>query len=66
MLHDVTKNDAGTYVCSKSNGFNATKNVTIFIEVLGMSLQLKCSLQRGVHQLFGQEIEKAVKVSAQF
>lgn len=38
MLRDVTENDAGTYVCSKSNGFNATKNVTIFIEVSGMSL----------------------------
>ena len=35
MLHNVTRSDAGAYVCSKSNGFNTTKNVTFFIDVTG-------------------------------
>lgn len=35
MLHDVTRSDAGAYVCSKSNGHNKTANVTVFIDVAG-------------------------------
>ena len=35
MLHNVTRSDAGAYVCSKSNGYNTTKNVTFFIDVTG-------------------------------
>ena len=35
MLHNVTRSDAGAYVCSKSNGYNTTKNVTVFIDVTG-------------------------------
>lgn len=34
-LRAVTQNDAGAYVCWKSNGFNATRNVTVFIDVAG-------------------------------
>lgn len=41
-LRDVTRSDAGAYVCSKSNGYNKTANVTVFIDVAG---KLK-SLQR--------------------
>ena len=43
-LHDVTKNDAAAYVCRKSNGYNATKNDTVFIDVAGMSTFLCVSL----------------------
>ena len=35
MLHNVTRSDAGVYVCSKSNGYNKTANVTVFIDVMG-------------------------------
>ena len=35
MLHNVTRSDAGAYVCSKSNGYNKTANVTVFIDVTG-------------------------------
>lgn len=35
MLHNVTRSDAGVYVCSKSNGYNKTANVTFFIAVAG-------------------------------
>ena len=35
VIQSVTKGDEGTYVCWKSNGFNATRNVTIFIDVSG-------------------------------
>ena len=34
-LDNVTKNDEGAYVCSKSNGHNITKNITIYIDVAG-------------------------------
>ena len=34
-LHNVTRSDAGAYVCSKSNGYNKTANVTVFIDVTG-------------------------------
>lgn len=38
ILHDVTISDAGSYICSKSNGLkNETKNVTVFIEISGPS-----------------------------
>ena len=41
ILHDVTISDAGSYICSKSNGLkNETKNVTVFIEISGMCLKL--------------------------
>ncbi|KAJ7388512.1 Fibroblast growth factor receptor [Desmophyllum pertusum] len=33
MLRDVTRSDAGAYVCWKSNGYNVTANVTVFIDV---------------------------------
>ena len=36
-LHNVTKNDEGAYVCWKSNGYNITKNITIYIDVAGKS-----------------------------
>ena len=35
MLRNVTRSDAGAYVCSKSNGRNKTGNVTVFIDVAG-------------------------------
>ena len=34
-LDNVTKNDEGAYVCWKSNGYNITKNITIYIDVAG-------------------------------
>ena len=34
-LDKVTKNDEGAYVCWKSNGYNITKNITIYIDVAG-------------------------------
>ena len=37
-LRDVAKNDAAAYVCWKSNGYNATKNYTVFVDVAGMSV----------------------------
>ena len=36
-LDDVTKNDEGAYVCWKSNGYNITKNITVYIDVAGKS-----------------------------
>ena len=36
-LDNVTKNDEGAYVCWKSNGYNITKNITIYIDVAGKS-----------------------------
>lgn len=36
MLRDVTRSDAGAYVCWKSNGYNVTANVTVFIDVAGI------------------------------
>ena len=36
-LDKVTKNDEGAYVCWKSNGYNITKNITIYIDVAGKS-----------------------------
>lgn len=35
MLHNVTRSDAGAYVCWKYNGYNKTANVTVFIDVAG-------------------------------
>ena len=35
MLRNVTRSDAGAYVCSKSNGHNKTANYTVFIDVAG-------------------------------
>ena len=41
ILRDVTISDAGSYICSKSNGLkNETKNVTVFIEISGMCPKL--------------------------
>ena len=36
-LDNVTKNDEGAYVCWKSNGYNITKNITVYIDVAGKS-----------------------------
>ena len=37
ILDNVTKNDEGAYVCWKSNGYNITKNITVYIDVAGKS-----------------------------
>lgn len=42
-LRNVTKRDAGVYVCSKSNGKDATMNITFFIDVLGKLMFLQFS-----------------------
>ena len=42
-LRDVTKRDTGVYVCSKSNGKDATINITFFIDVLGKLMVLQLS-----------------------
>ena len=39
-LDNVTKNDEGAYVCWKSNGYNITKNITIYIDVAGKSFHI--------------------------
>ena len=42
MLQNVTRSDAGSYVCWKSNGYNKTANVTVFIDVAGKHKSLQC------------------------
>lgn len=34
-MRNVKRSDRGVYVCSKSNGYNATKNHTVVIDVAG-------------------------------
>ena len=34
-LRNVKRSDRGKYVCSKSNGYNATANISIIIDVAG-------------------------------
>ena len=46
MLRNVTRSDAGSYVCSKSNGRNKTANVTVFIDVAGKHKSLQLFQQR--------------------
>ena len=43
-LRSVTENDEGTYICSKSNGRNATRNITVYIDVAGRSLESRAWL----------------------
>lgn len=46
MLRNVTRSDAGSYVCSKSNGHNKTANETVFIDVAGKHKSLQHFQQR--------------------
>lgn len=43
-LSNITRSDAGAYVCWKHNGYNKTDNVTVFIDVAGKSLLNKLEL----------------------